>query len=219
MHKAIQNAYPEIGCVQRKFLIQHKVILKDEWLFCTLCSTKSFSFEAIRPHLQSSRHLRRVSWAATEDTEIDAFLNSDSARPKREEHVPRAESKNSERISFASKEVKTICYSLQITRTDQISSEEIDLISEKCDMIGRFLRDIKNRCKTLLDERSRFVPVAPKERTPNTTCVICFDKERTQILLPCTHLALCSGCCAALNPRICPICRQAVEKSIEPIRS
>ena len=38
-------------------------------------------------------------------------------------------------------------------------------------------------------------------------CPICFDKERTIMILPCKHL-LCEGCINKINK--CPICRKNV---------
>ena len=47
-------------------------------------------------------------------------------------------------------------------------------------------------------------------------CVVCCDKRRDTVLVPCGHVVLCSGCCddvvAATNE--CPVCRHAIEESV-----
>ena len=47
-------------------------------------------------------------------------------------------------------------------------------------------------------------------------CVICLDAPRHVLLLPCRHLATCERCIVALNDQ-CPVCRQAVERSVNGI--
>jgi hypothetical protein len=217
LHESILEVQPQLDHPQRMYLILNKIVVKDEWLFCTLCTMKSATLETLRPHIQSMRHIRRVQWAATEGEEIDAFLKGETIRPYQEPTVM-GESKNAERVSFAAKDLRTICYSLQNTRSTQITQEELDLLSEKCDQISRHVRDIKNRCKTLGEERCR-LGITVKTPVVNSACVVCLDKDRTRVLIPCRHFALCATCCDSLHPRICPICRLQVTDSIETILS
>jgi len=39
-------------------------------------------------------------------------------------------------------------------------------------------------------------------------CVICLDKKKEILLLPCKHLCLCSGCSSSVSD--CPLCRLAI---------
>ena len=45
-------------------------------------------------------------------------------------------------------------------------------------------------------------------------CIICFDAPRNVVFTPCGHLACCGKCAAALEHRLCPVCRAPVEKII-----
>jgi hypothetical protein len=50
-----------------------------------------------------------------------------------------------------------------------------------------------------------------------TQCVVCMDAQRSLVLLPCRHLALCGSAeCAAMMgaPPLCPVCRKRVEQRI-----
>lgn len=48
-------------------------------------------------------------------------------------------------------------------------------------------------------------------------CVICQDKEKCIMILPCRHLCICESCQAPLRTHrnICPICRKEVKQMIK----
>ena len=49
-----------------------------------------------------------------------------------------------------------------------------------------------------------------------TSCVVCADAPNAYACLPCGHKCLCAACSAALlQPRSCPICRQAVASFVK----
>ena len=46
-------------------------------------------------------------------------------------------------------------------------------------------------------------------------CVICISNPREVVLLDCGHICLCLSCADALpHPRLCPMCRQNVQRII-----
>jgi hypothetical protein len=49
-------------------------------------------------------------------------------------------------------------------------------------------------------------------------CIVCMDRLRDVLLLPCKHLVLCSGCAEQMEGRgaldSCPYCRQACSKRV-----
>lgn len=45
-------------------------------------------------------------------------------------------------------------------------------------------------------------------------CVICLDQPRDCILLDCGHVCCCHRCYMALPQRICPICRQSINRVV-----
>ena len=47
-----------------------------------------------------------------------------------------------------------------------------------------------------------------KERS----CVVCFDRQKVVMFMPCSHLAACVECSVAMST--CPICRQKIEATI-----
>jgi hypothetical protein len=42
-------------------------------------------------------------------------------------------------------------------------------------------------------------------------CVICFEGEKTHLILPCGHLALCERCAGLMGDQLhkCPVCNTA----------
>lgn len=66
---------------------------------------------------------------------------------------------------------------------------------------------------------TRPASVAPAAAAPNeeedTDCVVCFERERDVVLLPCGHVVLCQQCMQShfgieVNPP-CPMCRTPIE--------
>lgn len=43
-------------------------------------------------------------------------------------------------------------------------------------------------------------------------CVVCMHQERSQVLVPCGHMVLCSDCCAEILSKVgeCPMCREKI---------
>lgn len=52
-------------------------------------------------------------------------------------------------------------------------------------------------------------PVAPDGASPDDVCVICFERMRAFIFIPCFHFAACGTCARRLFPADahCPVCR------------
>jgi len=52
-------------------------------------------------------------------------------------------------------------------------------------------------------------------KTKEVTCVICFDDIATHAMVPCGHLALCSGCAAGMQAtdksNRCPMCKSNIQ--------
>lgn len=78
-------------------------------------------------------------------------------------------------------------------------------------------------CRNLLTNFWRLSPVKeesqsdPKTADAYNFCVICQDKVKSVVLLPCRHLCLCRECYKQLKRyrRECPMCREPYEYSIQ----
>lgn len=51
-------------------------------------------------------------------------------------------------------------------------------------------------------------------------CIVCMEKPRTTLFIPCGHLVTCQSCaankiCSRPEP-VCPICQQAVVSTLVP---
>lgn len=38
-------------------------------------------------------------------------------------------------------------------------------------------------------------------------CVVCMTEQANQVILPCTHRCVCSGCLIRIPDKKCPMCR------------
>lgn len=46
-------------------------------------------------------------------------------------------------------------------------------------------------------------------------CCICFENEKDIVFAPCGHYTCCESCGNNLNPRLCPICRNAIQQIVK----
>ena len=65
-------------------------------------------------------------------------------------------------------------------------------------------------------EPARSDPAGPPpcavEEGGDASCVVCLERPRAVVLLPCRHLSMCALCAAGVST--CPMCRSAVEESM-----
>mmetsp|Transcript_42070 Transcript_42070/g.119430 ORF Transcript_42070/g.119430 Transcript_42070/m.119430 type:complete len:109 (+) Transcript_42070:78-404(+) len=48
-----------------------------------------------------------------------------------------------------------------------------------------------------------------RTREEATDCQVCQERERSVVLRPCNHFCICLQCAQTMQPRQCPLCRQA----------
>jgi len=99
----------------------------------------------------------------------------------------------------------------QISKIDSNVAIQKNLKSQK----QRTLRKVNNgsqQSSITLEEESQNAE-KPKEvidTQSDTSCVVCFEEDRTHILLPCGHFCLCKECAQTLKE--CPVCRAKVQQ-------
>ena len=57
-------------------------------------------------------------------------------------------------------------------------------------------------------------PSAPDDTPDEKLCVICMDRVKTTVVVPCGHCYACITCVRASAPRACQVCKAPVEKVI-----
>jgi len=72
----------------------------------------------------------------------------------------------------------------------------------------RLLAELKDRRQTAMADTEMMSSGA-------ALCVICLSQPREVVLLDCGHICVCGDCAAALPlPKLCPICRQPIDRII-----
>jgi len=68
----------------------------------------------------------------------------------------------------------------------------------------------------LKDRRQQAASADTEIMSPSASpCVVCLSQPREVVLLDCGHICVCGDCAAALPlPKVCPICRQQVDRII-----
>lgn len=66
----------------------------------------------------------------------------------------------------------------------------------------------------LRDSMPAVAPSTPSTDSSNESCcVICWDSQKTTILVPCGHYAFCQACADGIVE--CAICRARIEKRVK----
>ena len=88
-------------------------------------------------------------------------------------------------------------------------------------IIRRAVKKYKSQseCRKLLaeltDRRRAAAAVATNNETTSSQCVVCLSQPREVVLLNCGHICVCGDCAAALPlPKLCPVCRQPIDRII-----
>ena len=72
----------------------------------------------------------------------------------------------------------------------------------------RLLAELKDRRQTAMADTETLSSGA-------AMCVVCLSQPREVVLLDCGHICVCGDCAAALPlPKLCPICRQPIDRII-----
>ena len=56
-----------------------------------------------------------------------------------------------------------------------------------------------------MNSKKAFLEIMDNDENKDNCCVICMDREKTQLITNCKHLCFCDVCCFSVNK--CPICR------------
>lgn len=77
---------------------------------------------------------------------------------------------------------------------------------------GRTAEGLPQNMRDLLEGAHDDGPPAKRQRTLDTTCVVCLDKSATHAFVPCGHKVVCQGCSKAYTGTgmECAVCRREV---------
>ncbi len=86
---------------------------------------------------------------------------------------------------------------------------------EDCDAYEKHLRSrldsLEKRREVLVKNRQEAQADAQKEAR---LCIICCEKEKSVVLMPCRHMCLCEDCGGMERITVCPLCRKAIVHKI-----
>ena len=55
---------------------------------------------------------------------------------------------------------------------------------------------------------------ARRQEKESRLCVVCCEKEKSELLLPCKHLCVCEDCAQDRRLKQCPLCRMEIEETV-----
>jgi len=67
--------------------------------------------------------------------------------------------------------------------------------------------DLENK-PSELDTDGKHGVKRKRDEEQERNCVVCLEKERKVLLLPCKHVCLCESC--SVNVDVCPLCRAII---------
>ncbi|CAD7972425.1 unnamed protein product [Amoebophrya sp. A25] len=67
---------------------------------------------------------------------------------------------------------------------------------------------------TMVEEQTIFGFEDAEDTEDPSECMICYERQRNTMLLPCRHCSTCSVCLRSLREEKCPLCRTVFEKHV-----
>mmetsp|Transcript_26472 Transcript_26472/g.41479 ORF Transcript_26472/g.41479 Transcript_26472/m.41479 type:complete len:375 (+) Transcript_26472:47-1171(+) len=81
------------------------------------------------------------------------------------------------------------------------------------------MEDLEQDLKACLEATTRRKEKVTKEQLDNaaasTLCVVCQERAKTVLILPCRHMCLCQECSENQSLKACPLCRIEIESKIQ----
>jgi len=99
-------------------------------------------------------------------------------------------------------------------RREALSSAGDDGGGQSRETMGEEVRSGDNRAGGRVGASPTIIDL----RTPDaSTCVVCFEEQRTHALVPCGHWCLCGTCSISIMRRgmVCPVCRAPFELAMK----
>lgn len=91
-----------------------------------------------------------------------------------------------------------------LLRTDEIIIKETNKAELEKTNSDELVENVNDDKSVLMEENERL----KSERL----CVICLNKDKNVLFLPCAHLAACLDC--SFNLQNCPICRSKIQATV-----
>lgn len=56
-----------------------------------------------------------------------------------------------------------------------------------------------------------------KRKSENNMCILCEEKQKNVLFLPCKHVSTCVECCYKMPNNLCPLCNSLINQKVENI--
>ena len=99
--------------------------------------------------------------------------------------------------------------SAELRRMQGLDLESLNL--EQLDRAESMVKDALDRIATA---KKKIVDERFKNIHEQRMCIVCQEREKSTLLMPCRHLCLCSVCSGREELRNCPLCRSEISDRI-----
>lgn len=86
-----------------------------------------------------------------------------------------------------------------------------EMTLEQCNQLEK---DLKQSLDNLSKRKEALIALELQHQSEQRLCVICVEKDKSVLLLPCRHLCLCDKCAEYDNMTACPLCRRPIAHRI-----
>ena len=193
----------------RNTLIDNRFIIGDYgWFDCTLCNKRAKDYDASLPHIQSIKHQARLLDVQTMDDNVDGI--SENVREPCTSPLS-----ITEHLQGCSIPLEELVNFLTVAENNYVNAQELQDISIGLCKLSSLFENLNEKIRSLKE-----VVATSQSRCDNgRTYLLCFKRDRSKLLLPCKHFALCNECLGCLAPKLCPICREEIVESHDVIVS
>lgn len=198
--------------------INHQTNDQPIWI-CKLglCGKKYKQYNRFKTHFDNDHKnsgLSMDTYLKTHVVKVGDFLKPSNSNPTNSNLKPsNSFNSNNSNLSNPTNSNNPNSFNSNPMNSNPTNSNPMNLTKDEIDNVKKDMNEYNKRMLTVensLQELQKKVRKLQAKCKDKKQCVICWERERNYILIPCGHYMLCGTCACTTIGKECPYCRKQI---------